>query len=91
MKKSIWKFAIEVEDLQAITIPKSAIILSVQVQNGQICIWAIVNPSAPTVERVIRMAGTGHDLTNRPVLGEFIGTVQINGEQFIFHVFDGGE
>lgn len=91
MKKSIWKFAIEVEDLQAITIPKAAEILSVQVQNGQICIWAIVNPSSPTVERVIRMAGTGHDLTNRPPLGKFIGTVQINGGQFIFHVFDGGE
>lgn len=91
MKKSIWKFPIKIDDEQLILMPEKCELLSAQVQHGQICLWAIVNPSAPTAHRVIRMAGTGHDLSNRPNLGEFISTVQVNGGQFIFHVFDGGE
>jgi len=91
MKKSIWKFPIKIEDEQSVLMPKDSELLSVQVQHGQICIWALVNIEAITVKRIIKMAGTGHDLTNRVPLGPFLGTVQVNGGQFIFHVFDGGE
>lgn len=41
----IWKFPVRPDS--AIELPKGATILSVHVQHGQPCLWALVDPSAP--------------------------------------------
>jgi len=46
MNKTIWKFTLDLVDEQQVSLPKDAEILSVQVQNGNICLWALVNPEA---------------------------------------------
>ena len=90
MKQTIWKFDIDVDDEQQIKMPQLAELLSVQPQKGSVCIWALVNPDNPIVDRNIIMSGTGHDLSDR-LLGKFLGTFQITNGDLVFHVFDGGE
>ena len=90
MKQTIWKYDVMINDSQKIEMPQGANLLSVQIQNGIPCIWAIVNPMNAEVERVIQMAGTGHDMSER-VMGAFLGTIQLNDGALIFHVFDNGE
>ena len=95
---TIWKFPFEITDTQVISMPEGANILTVQVQNGEPCIWAIVNESAKLISRKIRVAGTGHTLPQMEVnqtslsagLRVYIGTIQMNGGALIFHVFDEG-
>ena len=51
MSKSIWKFDLRVTDEQVVEMPAGAEHLTVQFQGEQLCMWAIVDPTAPT-ERV---------------------------------------
>ncbi len=90
MERTIWKFNIDIDDVQNVEMPKQAKLLSVQVQNGSVRLWAMVCPRNTLVNRIIQMAGTGHDLKGRD-MGEYLGTFQISNGQLVFHVFDGGE
>lgn len=83
---NIWKFPLEVVDNQVIGIPEVATILSVQMQRGTACLWAICDPSKNAAPRTIEILGTGHPMPE----GErkFIDTIQINGGSLIFHVFE---
>lgn len=83
--KTIWKFEPVLEVSQAISMPAGAEILSVQVQNGEPCIWAKVDRDAPLVPRLIEIVGTGHYAPDHP----YIGTVQTG--EFVWHFFDLGE
>lgn len=82
--KQIWKFPLEVEDKQSISLPEDAEVLSVQIQHGKPCLWALVIPDSPTKSRVIEIFGTGTQIPegNRT----YIGTVQMG--PFVWHVFD---
>lgn len=86
---SIYKYPLKVCGGQEITLPVGAKILSVQMQNETPCIWALVNTDAriPKVEqKLIRMIGTGHNIQD-PFILEYIGTIQTDGGQFVWHVF----
>ncbi len=80
---SIWKFPIERAGKQVIEIPSDAQILSVHLQSGCLCLWAVVSTDSPPETRTISIFGTGHPFDREA--GEFIGTV-IDG-QFVWHVF----
>ena len=103
MDQTIWKFTVDVDDVQTIEMPRGAVLLTVQTQVNHVSIWAtvqtqvnhvsiwaMVDPRAPVVNRVIQMAGTGHDLSNR-IMGPYVGTFQVANGALVFHVFDGGE
>ena len=90
--KTIWKFPIPTTDIQEISIPQGAEILTVQMQGDMPCLWAIIDTDASLEPRTILTLGTGHkglELSNggQP---RYIGTYQIFGGSLIFHVFDGG-
>ena len=87
--KTIWKFDLEVTDLQDIAIPEGARLLCVQIQRRQPKLWALVEEFAPIVKRFIEMVGTGHEVSD-PV-GAYIGTFQNENGSLVFHVFDNGE
>lgn len=89
--KTIWKYPLQVTDMQTLRIPKGARLLATQAQGGEPSIWAIVDPDAPKVERVIAMFGTGHPLPDQLDTNSYIGTFQLHGGAVVFHVFDGGE
>jgi hypothetical protein len=95
--KTIWKYPLAVMDEQIISMPQGAFLLSVQVQRNRggnnVCLWALVDDSAPEEGRRIRMVGTGHDASaavrnigiNRPP--RFIDTFQLQDGDLVFHVF----
>lgn len=86
-RSAIWKFPLAAVDYQLITMPAGAEIVCVQVQRGTACLWAKVNPDAPTDERGFWMHGTGHDISHDR-LGRYVGTFQIAAGALVFHVFE---
>ena len=89
MKKTIWKFQLEVLDTQFIWIPKNAEILSVQNQNEVPCMWALVNPTEEREEKCFEIFGTGHDVhCDMGVDRKFIGTFQMQNGSLVFHIFE---
>ncbi len=86
----IWKFDIPQHALVAL--PKGSQILCVQVQHGKPVFWAIVDPEAPKVGRVVRAIGTGHEVPHGMLRDvEYAGTFQVAGGMLMWHVFMGPE
>lgn len=82
--KTIWKFPLRVDDTQFVPAPAGAEVLSVQVQGGAPCVWAIVDPDAPRSGFTIQMRGTGHPLGS---VGTYVSTFQIYDGALVFHAF----
>lgn len=83
--KTIWKFVLAEGSLQKIRMPKDAKVLTVQMQHGTACLWVLVDPVANEEDRWFRVYGTGHDIQDE---GTYIGTFQMKGGLYIFHVFE---
>jgi hypothetical protein len=83
--KTIYKYPILVVDEQTVIMPFGAEILTVQMQNGQPCLWALVDTSNPINQRHIQVRGTGHDCSDA---GRYIGTFQMENGELVFHVFE---
>lgn len=82
---TVYKYQLGVGDLQSVEMPRDAQILTVQVQRGTVCLWALVDPDAALVTRRIRIAGTGHVIEGAHT---YIGTVQQMGGALVWHVFE---
>lgn len=85
-RKTIWKFQLVVDDLQKVLMPAGAEIRSVQLQHGQLCLWAMVDPDAAKEPRLIKIHGTGNPSIDTMHQRTFIDTVQMG--QFVWHVFE---
>lgn len=90
--RTIWKFEIsEITDRFSIDMPSDAEILTVQVQNGNPCIWAIVESEHTEDRRYFEIIGTGHPFKedrDEIVERKYIGTFQLYGGGIIFHLFE---
>lgn len=86
MKRKIYKFPLKITDTQTVEMPPSAKILTAQMQNGNLCLWALVDaePELEKQPRVIEIIGTGNPFPER--LRRYISTVQISAE--VWHVFE---
>lgn len=86
MAKTIWKYEIPVREKFTIELPKSARVLAVQNQMDVPCMWILLNPAEEKKTCNFRLVGTGHDV---PVNAEdfYLGTFQVAGGEFVFHVF----
>jgi len=89
----IFKYPIKVIGYQNIEMPLGASILTVDVQTmppldiSTPCLWANVEPGNNLESREIFIYGTGHDISDNKKLS-YIGTFQLNGGQFVGHVFE---
>lgn len=85
MGKTIWKFswpgAVSVTRFE---MPKGAEVLYVASQNDIPCIWCKVDADSPSENRLFRLVGTGEVCPD----GQYVGSVQIQGGDFIFHIFE---
>lgn len=95
---TVWKFDLNRGD-ERIKMPRGAALLHVGVQMIEVrertrsgrweqpCVWALVDPDQPKVDRGLVIHGTGH-----PVYpgGNYVGTFHMEGS-LVFHVFDHGE
>ncbi len=88
MVKKIYKYKLSSHiGVQGIQMPWDADILDLQIQNGHLCIWAVVDPSKENLMRKFEVFGTGWDLPYRFIdRYEHLKTVQDGG--FVWHVFE---
>ena len=86
----IYKYAVPVADEFTIEMPEAARLLDVQVQRGDVQLWAMVDPEARKVTRKFAMRGTGHDAGGLG-FASHVGTFQVSGGALVFHLFDLGE
>lgn len=85
---TIWKFPLQVTDVQDVMIPWCDRFLSVQEQNGQLVLWAMVNPTFSVLSTRVRIVGTGHDASDVITSGlTYVGTVQMKDDALVWHVF----
>lgn len=83
----IYKYVLEMVDLQEIEMPLGASILSAHNQDGQICIWAQVDETMPMETRQIEVVGTGNPMPEHGgKYREFIGTVI--WPPLVFHIYE---
>lgn len=85
---TIWKFPFEITDDFEIEMPQHAKVLTVALQQGTPCIWALVDPVAPKEKRKFHLAGTGHSLDKEIVRTySYAGSFQMREGQLVFHLF----
>ncbi len=85
--RSVWKFPFHTTDNVVIEMPKGAQVLSIQTQHGKPCMWALVDPEAPKVNRLFRVFGTGHPIPFFEENLSYDGTYQEQGGDLVWHVF----
>lgn len=89
--KRIYKYTLEITDAQKLKLPSGSRILSVEEQNQQIVLYAVVDTSVSeslTDDYKIFIIGTGH-CADESIHKSFIGTVKLAEGRLMFHVFYG--
>lgn len=86
---TIWKYPLQVTDVQWVSMPEGARLLYVDYQAGDLSLWAMVDSKAPLRNRLIAVVGTGNPAPTDQDGASYVGTA-ISGS-FVWHVFDGGE
>ena len=90
MKKTIWKFKVDVfADNFIIEMSNDAEILCIQNQHEKPCMWVLVDPDQEKEERYFEIFGTGHPVhCDMGVDRTYIGTYQLDSGRLVFHVFE---
>ena len=86
MITTVWKATLTVADEQEIEIQKGAEILHFAEQAGTFCIWYHCDPGAEKEKRTIRIAGTGHLISDKH--WRYIGSSFYRGPELVFHAFE---
>ncbi len=85
--KAIFKYELTL-GRTAVEMPRGATVLSVQMQNGNPCLWAMVDTDVVLTDtREFVCFGTGHKINEEYAL-HFIGTTQIEAVSLVFHFFE---
>lgn len=83
--KQIWKFQLD-DYTQTIIADKNWKPLSVHVQHGSPCLWALVDTEALRIQHRVEIVGTGRNADS--VAGmKFLGTFLLENGMLVFHVF----
>jgi hypothetical protein len=83
---TVWKFTLDITDVQEIAVPIGAEPLHVAMQDGVLCLWALVDPDCSHVLRPFYVTGTGNPAPAPPV-ANYIGSV--HQSPFVWHVWEG--
>lgn len=81
----VYKYPMEMMGDQMIEMPKGAAVLCVQAQHGLPQLWAEVDPNAPMIKRRFAVYGTGHTMPG--TFPSYVGTFQMSGGDYVFHVY----
>jgi hypothetical protein len=80
--KQIWKFEIKEGSIE---MPIGARILTIEMQRGHACMWALVDTDSDYESRNFAIVGTGHDFPDADKFN-YIGTVQDG--ILVWHIFE---
>lgn len=87
--KTIHKYRLEVDSVQHIPMPAGAEILSLQVQDGTPCLWAMAEDTETLAMRHFETFGTGRELCDgTEAARKYVGTYQLHGGGWVLHVFE---
>lgn len=86
--KTIWKYPLQITDVQEIMMPEQAKILHVEMQGISPCLWVLVDSESKQVPRYIRVVGTGNPFPDADQ-AMYIGSFQMMGDILVWHVFEG--
>ena len=86
MKAQIWKYTIP-KGVNSFTldIPSGGMFISVQVQNGEICLWFTVATHLQKKTRTFKCVLTGLDF-DLSISDRYLGTCQLG--QYVVHIFE---
>lgn len=85
--KTIWKYELQANRIQAVPIPFGGQILSVQTKEENTpLLWVLVDPDMPMRDRHIGIYTTNTAVPDEP--GRYIGTFQIYEGSLEFHLFE---
>ena len=86
--KTIHKFTIKKGSLNAFTIelPEGAQFLSTNTLYGYVCLWFLLDPEKPKVDRTFRVIGTGWEIEETNL--KYLGTVLEDEGAFVWHIFE---
>lgn len=83
--KTIYKYPINLTtEKQCLCLPENSQLLSVQMQNEKLCVWALIDESQPLSMVRFHIFGTGENLPD-DLNTVFLGTVQDG--IYVWHVF----
>lgn len=82
MEKVIYKY--KIEDSRA-ALPVGAKILSIQLQNESLCLWAEIDPKAKFEIRKFVILGTGHPIPDDVTLS-YLATIQLYN--YVWHIYE---
>jgi hypothetical protein len=84
--KEIWKHNLKVTDEVKLLLREDAEILTIQNQGGLLTLWEKheVEQKKPSIERIIRIVGTGHLFDDKKL--KYITSVQQG--IFVWHIFE---
>lgn len=90
MSKTVWKFVLwPYPDPFEVGMPGGSKILSVRIQRGEVCLWALVDSEASHAEvRRFHIVGTGHPIRQDLDKLQFIDTVLMDEGTLVWHVFE---
>ncbi len=84
--KTIWKFPIPPRQYFKLEMPRGARIIAVQTQDGAPNMWAEVQPDQPSEVRSFLGVETGNLIPETNL--EYVGTCQLNGGTYVFHLYE---
>lgn len=88
MYNTIWKFQLELKDYQQIEMPTSSDILTAQIQNSYITIWALVCDFNPKEKRIFEIYGTGLPFPNNNQEGDRTHISSMQSGPAVWHLFE---
>ena len=90
MKKTIYKYPLEVKGEQRVFLPIGSEILTIQAQFGEPYLWALVDPNTKVKEcKVIEIFDTGRPIIyDMGISRKYISTFQMKGGNLVFHAFE---
>lgn len=83
----VYKFPLQIQDEQTITMPAFPHYLILRWVRGELCLYAVVNPDNSPTEHTFIIVGTGQDIpSDCPLI--YLGTVTQRDEVLVWHVFE---
>ncbi|CAM0107421.1 hypothetical protein VPH234P10_0076 [Vibrio phage 234P10] len=87
MSQSVWKYPLLVIDEQVIEVPEGAEPLKVEMQNGELCLWMLVDTDVSFCHKKVLVFGTGHRIEDPLDRSDYVDSFMMHGGALVFHVF----
>lgn len=82
---TVWRFVVPIGVDEPVEMPVGANILRMATKDGEVCVWAVVDPQARKTRRFFTVRVTG-SLFEEKMRGTYIGSARADGYEL--HLFE---